>query len=187
MKYQLPSNHYRKASVRYPFKFVEKNHNKESSEEKFQKTIETAIDGTEYTVKTDTGNMIHRNFISRLLFQTEKRNRKETAITSGEITPTNRHCLRGLDRKYGRRDEILCDILNGKLKIVHSRTKSESDTEDDYEDEGEETPEGTRELTYDTSEWDSHREPIRTSTEEAVIQIHPDGEVPHDDKRWWEM
>ena len=54
------------------------------------------------------------------LFQTEKKNWKDTALTNAEITPKNRHCLRGLDGKYGRWDEILRDILNGKLKIVQN-------------------------------------------------------------------
>ena len=115
----------KKASVRYPYKFVEKNHNKKSVKGKFQKKIQTPVDGTENTVKTDTGKLLHRNFISRPLFQTEKRSRKETETSSGETTPKNRHCLRGLDGKYGRWDEILRDILNGKLKIVQNRTSRE--------------------------------------------------------------
>ena len=40
-----------KASVRYPFEFVEKNNNKKSLEGKVQKKTRTAIDGTENTVK----------------------------------------------------------------------------------------------------------------------------------------
>ena len=108
----------KKNSVRYPFYFVEKIHNKKSLEGRFQTKINTAIDGTENTVKTDTGRTIHRKFISGPLFQTEKKNPKDTALTNAEITPKNRHCLRGLDGKYGRWDEILRDILNGKLKIV---------------------------------------------------------------------
>ena len=57
-------------------------------------------------------------------------------MTSGEIQPKNRHCLRGLDGKYGRWDEILRDTLNGKLKIVQNR-KTDSETEDDDDDEDE--------------------------------------------------
>ena len=91
----------KKAPVRYLFKLEEKNHNEKSLEGKFQKIIQTAIDGTENTVKTDTVKTIHRKFFSGPLFQTEKRNQNVTAITSGEITPENRHCLRGLDGKYG--------------------------------------------------------------------------------------
>ena len=67
-----------KTSVRYPLKFVEKSHNKKSIEGKFQKQIQSAIDGTENTVKTDTGKITHQKFISGPLFQTEKRSRKET-------------------------------------------------------------------------------------------------------------
>ena len=120
-----PKSPKKKNSVSYPFSFVEKNYNKKSLEGKFQNKIQTAIDGTENTVKTNTGKIIHRKFISGPLFQTEKKNRKDAALVNAEITPKNRHCLRGLDGKYGRWDEILRDILNGKLRIVKK-------TEDEY-------------------------------------------------------
>ena len=58
----------KKNSVSYPFQFVEKNHNKKSLERKFQNKIQTAISGTENTVKTDTGKIISRKFISGPLF-----------------------------------------------------------------------------------------------------------------------
>ena len=91
--------------------------------EEVSKQIQTAISGTENTVKTDTGKVIHRKFISGPLFQTEKKTRRETTLnTNGEINPKNRHCLRGFDGKYGRWDEILRDILNGK-----DRPKLETD------------------------------------------------------------
>ena len=45
----------KKNLVRYPFKFVEKNYNKESLEGRFQIEIQPAISGTESTIKTDTG------------------------------------------------------------------------------------------------------------------------------------
>ena len=51
----------------------------------------------------------------------------------------------------------------------------------DYDDE-EEMPEDTGDLVYDTSERDGRFEPIRTSPEEDVIQIHNDGEIPQGDK-----
>ena len=63
----------------YPFKFREKNHNKKSLEGKFQKKIQTAISGTENTVKTDTGKTISRKFISGPLFQNERKTRREPA------------------------------------------------------------------------------------------------------------
>ena len=126
----------KKSSVRYPFKFVEKNYNKKSLERRFQNKIQTADSGTESTIKTDTGKIINRKFISGPLFQTERKARKEPAInTSGEINPKNRHCLRGLNGKYGRWDEILRDILNGKLKIVQNPKQPESETEDEDDDD----------------------------------------------------
>ena len=46
-------------SKRYPFNFVEKNHNRESLESRFQRGIQTAICGTENNVRTDTGRIIY--------------------------------------------------------------------------------------------------------------------------------
>ena len=100
--------------------------------------------------------------------------------TTGEINPKNRHCLRGLEGKYGRWDEILRDILNGKLKIVQNKKRAESETDDDDEDEDdEETPEeiGTP-IAYDTSEKDGRYVPIRTNPEEDTLQLHTDSEMP---------
>ena len=121
----------KKISVsKYPFKFVEKHYNRTSLEGKFQKKIQTAVSGTEHTVTTESGKVIHRKHISGpIIFQTEKK--KERAPQIGDkITPKNRHCLRGIDGKYIQWNEILRDILNGKLKIIQNRTrKSESESE----------------------------------------------------------
>ena len=173
-----PKSPKKKNSVSYPFKFVEKNHNKKSLEERFQNKIQTAIDGTENTIKTDTGKIIHRKFISGPLFQTGKKGKKDTALTNAEITTKNRHCLRELDGKYGRWDEILRDILNGKLKIVQNRKTSISESEDHDDDDDEEMPEEIGNRSYDTWEREGRYEPIRTNPEEDVIQIHTDGELP---------
>ena len=130
-------------------------------------------------MKTDTGNIISRKFISGPLFQTERKTRREpTPRTSGEIQPKNRHCLRGLDGKYGRWDEILRGILNGKLKIVQNRKKSDSETEDeDDDDDDEEMPEVTGDITYDTSERNGSYVPIQANPEEDAIQIHTEVEI----------
>ena len=105
----------RKNLVSYPFQFVEKNLNKRSLKGKFQNKIQTAINLTVNTVKTDTGETKSRNFISGALFQTEKKIRREQIPPNdNEIQLKNRHCLRRLHGKYGRCDEILRDILNGK-------------------------------------------------------------------------
>ena len=45
--------------VRYHFKFVGKRHNRKALEGSFQSEIQTAISGTENTVKTDAGKIIH--------------------------------------------------------------------------------------------------------------------------------
>ena len=172
----------KKKSVSYPFQFVEKNHNKKSLEGKFQNKIQTAISGTGNTVKTDTGKILSRKFISGPLFQTEKNSRREQIpLPENEIQLKNRHCLRGLDGKYGRWDEILRAILNGKLKIVQNRRKTETDTEENDEDD-EEMPETTERETYDTSERNGSYVPIRTNPEDDALQLHTDGEIPGENK-----
>ena len=83
--------------------------------------------------------MIHRKFISGPLFQSEMRHRRKSAPTvSAEITPKNQQCLQGLDGKYGKWDEILSDILNGKLRIVQNKKQTETETEDEDDDDEEE-------------------------------------------------
>ena len=58
----------------YPFKFVEKNHKRKSLEGRFQKKIQTAVSGTDLTVTTESGKLIHRKHISgSIVFQTEKK------------------------------------------------------------------------------------------------------------------
>ena len=131
-------------------------------------------------MKTDTGKIINRKFISGPLFQTERRTKKEPKVnTSSEINPKNRHCLRGLDGKNGRWDGILRDILNGKLKIVQNRKATNTETEDDDDEDDEDVPEeiGTPK-TLDTSERGGKYIPIRTNPEKDALQIHTDGEIP---------
>ena len=81
----------RKTKIRStnPSQFVEKNYNRKSLEGKFQKKIQTAVSGTEHTVTTVSGKVIHRKHISRpIVFQTEKK--KEQAPQIGDkITPKN--------------------------------------------------------------------------------------------------
>ena len=102
----------------YPFKFVEKNYKRKSLEGKFQKKIQTAVNGTEHTVTTESGIIIHRKHTSGpIVFHTEKK--KERALQIGDkIKPKYRHCLQGVDGKYIQWNEILRDILNGKLNII---------------------------------------------------------------------
>ena len=59
--------------------------------------------------------------VEALLKLTEKKTRRERIpLASGGIQAKNSHCLRGLDGKYGRWDEIFRDILNSKIKIVQN-------------------------------------------------------------------
>ena len=59
---------------KYPFQFFEKNHNKKSLEGRSQKNIQIAVNGTEHTMITDTGKIIHRKFISDpIVFQKERK------------------------------------------------------------------------------------------------------------------
>ena len=131
-------------------------------------------------METDAGKIISRKFISGPLFQTEKKTRREPIpTTNNEIQPKNRRCLRGLDGKYGPRDEILRDILNGKLKIVQNRRKADTDTEEEVDDgDDEEMPKTTGRPNYDTSERNGRYVPIHTNPEEDAIQIHTDREIP---------
>ena len=127
----------KKIAVRYPINFFQSR-----EEGRFQSKIQTAISGTENTVKTDTGKSIHRKIISGLLFQSGKRHRTKTVMTvSAEITPKNCHCLIGLDCKHGKCDEILHDILNGKLRIVQNKNRTETESEDDDDDDDEDEEE----------------------------------------------
>ena len=50
------------------FSVCRKEHNKKSPEERFQNQIQTAIGGTQNSVKPDLGNLIRRVFISGPLF-----------------------------------------------------------------------------------------------------------------------
>ena len=112
-----------------PFQFFETNHNRKSLEGRFQRQLQTAVSGTGHTVTTDTGKVIHRNFISEpIISQRDKRTAPKIGDT---ITPKNRHCLRGVDGNYIQWNEILRDVLNGKLKIVQNqRNESESESEE---------------------------------------------------------
>ena len=114
-KAQTEKSPKKKNSVgKYPFKFFEKNHKKKSLEGRFQRNIQTVVNGTEHTVTTDTGKICHQKFISDpIVFQKERKTAPKIGYT---ITPKNRHCLRGVDGKYIQWNEILRDVLNGKLK-----------------------------------------------------------------------
>ena len=159
----------------FPFKFEEKNYNRKSLEGKFQAKIQTAINGTEHTITTDCGKVIHRKQISApLVFQTEKKKKRAPQI-GDKITLKNQHCLQGVDGKYIQWNEILRDILNGKLKIIQNRTrKSESESESE---EGEIDEESDFEMENpDTSERNGYK-PINTNPEDE-LKLHTDGEMP---------
>ena len=154
------------------FKFVEKNYHRKSLDGKFPTKIQTAISGTEHTITTDCGKVIHIS--GPLVFQTEKK--KERAPQIGDkITPKNRHCRRGVDGKNIQWNEIPRDILNGKLKIIQNRTrKSESESESE---EGEIDEESDFEMKNpDTSERNGYK-PINTNPEDE-LKLHTDGEMP---------
>ena len=152
------------------FNSSKKNHNKKSLEGRFQRKLQTAISGTEHTVTTDTGKIIHRKFISEpIIFQKDK---KATPKIGDNINPTNRHCLRGVDGKYTQWNEILRDVLNGKLKIVQNQ-QAESDSESE---EGEIEEEESDFENHDTSERNGKYKPVTTSPEDE-LNLHTDGEI----------
>ena len=138
--------------------------------------MQTAVNGTEHTVTTDTGKIIHRKCISDpIVFPKE---RKIAPKIGDTITPKNRHCLRGVDGKYIQWNEILRDVLNGKLKIVQNqRTESDSESE-----EGEIEDEESDFENHDTSEKDGRYQPIATSPEDE-LNLHTDGEINTGEKQ----
>ena len=102
--------------------------------------------------------------------------KEERAPQIGDkITPKNRHCLRGVDGKYIQWNEILRDILNGKLKIIQNRTrKSESESESEESEIDEESDFEMENA--DTSERNGYK-PINTNPEDE-LKLHTDGELP---------
>ena len=73
------------------FNSSKKNHNKKSLEGRFQKKLQTAVSGTEHTVTTDTGKIIHRKFISEpIIFQRDKKAAPKIGDT---ITPKKKQTL----------------------------------------------------------------------------------------------
>ena len=152
------------------FNSSKKNHNRKSLEGRFQRKLQTAVSGTGHTVTTDTGKVIHRKFISEpIIFQRDERTAPKIGDT---ITPKNRHRLRGDDGKYIQWNEILIDVLNGKLKIVQNqRNESESESE-----EGEIEDEESDFENHDTSEKDGRYKPVTTSPEDEP-NLHTDDEI----------
>ena len=77
-----------------------------------------------------------------------------------------------VDGKYIQWNEILRDVLNGKLKIVQNkRTESDSESEEgDIEDEESDFE------NHDTSERDGCYRPITTSPEDE-LSLHTDGDL----------
>ena len=107
--------------------------------------------------------IVNQKFISEPLFQTEKKAGREPTINkSGGTKPKNRHCIRGLDGKYIRWDEIVVDIIRGKLK---KRSDSESEGDDDNEDDEDMPQETGAPKVYDTYEDDRRYATIRTNPE----------------------
>ena len=149
---------------------LKKNLNKKSLEGRFQKHLQTAVKGTEHTVTTDTGKIIHRKFISDpIIFQKERKTAPKIGDT---ITSKNRHCLRGVDGKYIQWNEILRDVLNGQLEIIPNK-KLDSDSESE---EGEIEDEDSDFENPDTSERNGRYQPITTSPEDE-LNVHTDGEL----------
>ena len=90
--------------------------------------MQTAVSGTGNTVKADTEKIFHGKFISGSLYQTEAKNLKPIMPTiSEEISPKNQYCLRYLEGNYGKSDDILRYLHNGKLRRVQNE-KTEKDS-----------------------------------------------------------
>ena len=152
------------------FNSSKKNHKGKSLEGRFQKKITNGskLYGTHRNHRYRKSNP--PIFISEpIIIQRDKR----TAPKIGEtITPKNRNCLREVDGKYIQWNEILRDVLNGKLKIVQNqRNESESESE-----EGEIEDEESDFENHDTLENDGRYKPVTTSPEDE-LNLHTDGEI----------
>ena len=114
----------KKSSVRYPFNFVEKNYNKKSLEGRFQNKIQTAVSGTESTIKTDTG----KNNKPEIYFGTIVSDRKK-----GQKRTGNQHKRRDKPQK-----QTLLEVFEREVwpmgrdptghpeRQIKNRTKSET-------------------------------------------------------------
>ena len=141
-----------------------------------EKKIQTAVKGTEHTVTTDTGKIIHQKFITDpIVFH---RKRKSAPIIGDTITPKNRLCLRGVDGKYIQWNEIVRAVLNGKRKMVQNqRIQSDAESEEGQIDDEESDFEN-----HDTSKKGGRFQPITTSLEDE-LNLHTDGEINPGEKQ----
>ena len=76
-------------------------------------------------------------------------------------------------------DDMLWEILNGRLNVFPNKKRTACDTEDNVDDEDDkEMPEETETpKIYEASEQDGRYVPIRTNREEDALQIHTNGEI----------
>ena len=81
----------------------------------FRKKISAKITNCKNTVTTQT---MHQSLIEGPIVSQIERKNEKAPQSRDTITTRNRHCLRGVDRNYIQWNEILRDVLNGKLKIV---------------------------------------------------------------------
>ena len=71
----------------YPFNFFETNHNRKSLEGRFEKKLQTAISGTEHTVTTVTGKVLHRKLISDPIVLKKVRKTEKAQKIGDSLTP----------------------------------------------------------------------------------------------------
>ena len=76
----------KRSSVRYPFKFLEKRHNRKSVEGRFQSKIQTAVSGTENTVKTHGKNNTPKIYFGSIISEREKTPKR---IGTGSLSRDN--------------------------------------------------------------------------------------------------
>ena len=145
---------------------------------RLQKKIQTAVNGTANTLATSTGKLLQWKFISEPNKFQNKKTRKKTEIpVDQEITPKARYSLRGIDGKYSQQNEVLRDILAGKLKLVQNTRKlSDSEIEEREDNEDNDFDD------YHTSE-KGHQKLIHVNVNtEDELQNHNDGEITNSQK-----
>ena len=76
--------------IKYPFRFFEKKHNEKSLEGRFQRKRQTAVSGSKHTLSTETGEIIHREFISEpIIFQKERKTERAPKIGGTKLRKTD--------------------------------------------------------------------------------------------------
>ena len=173
----------KKNSVNY-LQFVEKNLNKKSLEEKFQTKIQTAISGTESTVKTDTGENNKPKIHFGSIVSDGEENKAGTDTANGQRNPAEELTLStGAGRTVRPLVRSPTGYTQRQIKVQNRKKKTETDSEEEDDFDDEEIPETTGRQTFETSERIGRYVPIQTNPEDDAPQLHTNGEIPGENNK----